>query len=1443
MAVAVEGERDAAAPDDLLQQQEVAARVLDGAEEGVHGCAGRIVNGEQEGEARAALLEPGVVAAVDLEQHPLAGHPLTPDTVLGRPAPAGTRDAGPRQDPADGPTAHVQALVLPEQLGEVGVIRSRVAGAGEAHHGRGDVGRDGVVRVAPPVAVLQRRRSARAVGGEESPRVSLAHAQDLGGLRGPQISGHHPVEYVASCFFGLLHLSPPARWLGTDRIAAPLTTDRIAAQRQADGWTKVPELREIEVESGDLDLALPEARSFNSGTSVTTTLTVDSWVGFIEFVEINATFDHPSFRDLKLELVSPTGARSLLTRAVRRNLSLSDGTTEKLTVALTSRFRFGSARHLGEDAAGTWTLRIVDLVPADAGTLKSWSLKIYGHGFTPSAPTVRTTAVNRALAVEWSPPADTGGLDVTAYDVRYMQAGSTGSWRVVSNAWRTGGGDLRYVIRNLTNDEEYDVQVRAVNDSGRGRWSESVDGKPEEVNSDPEFPGSETGDRSVDENTLAGRDVGAPVAARDDDNDSLTYALSGTAASFFDIVEQTGQLQTREPLNHEGTDTYTGAIMVTDGKNTAGEADPDIDDTIVITITVGDVDEAPEIMGDSVIDIAEGGATFVGFYSATDPEGEAVGLTLEGSDRSHFDFDSGVLRFPEVPDHEARAAYGVQVKATDGRNTSTLNVTVNVENVEERGSVALPSQPQERTRFTGSLTDPDGRISGLTWTWERSLNGFSSWSTIDGATSSTYTPTTGDVGQYLRATASYTDGHGSGKSAEATSDSAVRAAPVTNQAPEFPSTETGRRSVLENTQAGRPIGLPVEAIDDDVDDTLTYTLDTSGATFFDIGERGQLFTRAVLDRERRTSYRVTVTAKDPSRATDSIGVTIAIDEVDEDPTLAGDSVFSLRENSTFVGRYTATDPERATITWSLTGLDDSLFSLTNGTLAFLAAPDYETPGDIGGDNDYEFTVTAADPAGNRDSIDVTVRVTDVDETRPPPPPPPPRITSFAGFGGGARSGPEPSDEDFYWTVDRDIEELDSGNDRATGVWSDGTTLWVADNADGAGDAVYAYDRESGERVEEREFALDKTNLAPRGFWSDSTVVWVSDSGQERLFAYDLVSGERVEDREIKLARRNPDSRGIWSDGVTMWVLDDRNDALFAYDLDSGEVIAEYELDSDNNRPRGVWSDRFTIWVSDHDKKRLFAYRLPTREQAEDVDEDDAGELERVSDEDFRRLSRASNNSPRGIWSDGEVMYVADESDDKVYTYNMPDAIDARLASLSLSEIDIGEFSPVQTEYTGVAAEGATETTVEAKAVQDDATVAIELSRDGAETDGDQAAASEGVTVIVTVTSSDGSRTRTYRVTIGDPAGRAPSADCLAGLTESRFSSVTYEGGSVPDLEACAVHLGVEALYVLIDEQYVSLILGAPEFVNRSFVERFSDGVPAGASMIAKRSLPEPDTSP
>ena len=57
---------------------------------------------------------------------------------------------------------------------------------------------------------------------------------------------------------------------------------------------------------------------------------------------------------------------------------------------MTTEFRFGSARHLGEDAAGEWTLRIKDLSRRDTGALRSWGLTIYGHGFVPGEPDIDT---------------------------------------------------------------------------------------------------------------------------------------------------------------------------------------------------------------------------------------------------------------------------------------------------------------------------------------------------------------------------------------------------------------------------------------------------------------------------------------------------------------------------------------------------------------------------------------------------------------------------------------------------------------------------------------------------------------------------------------------------------------------------------------------------------------------------------------------------------------------------------------------------------------------------------------------------------------------------------------------------------------------------------------------------------------------------------------------
>ncbi|MYE45921.1 MAG: hypothetical protein F4X25_04060, partial [Chloroflexi bacterium] len=479
--------------------------------------------------------------------------------------------------------------------------------------------------------------------------------------------------------------------------------------------------------------------------------------------------------------------------------------------------------------------------------------------------------------------------------------------------------------------------------------------------------------------------------------------------------------------------------------------------------------------------------------------------------------------------------------------------------------------------------------------------------------------------------------------------------------------------------------------------------------------------------------------------------------------------------------------------------------------------------------------TARDPDGASATLEITITVT---ESAVPVPTP-----SFGGGGlpaglggGGGPSGPEPSEVDFEWTVQHDIEALAEGNEWPSGAWSAGETVWILDNPDGAGDAIYAYDLETGERLEEREFRLDGTNGAPRGVWSDGETMWVSDSGQEKLFAYDLEAGERVPERDIALTRRNRDARGIWSDGETIWVLN-RNPSLFVYDLTTGALLGEYELAEANSSPHGMWSDGVTVWVSNHDPKRLFAYRLPVP-PSEPPEEPPA--LERVSDEDFEELGRVGNNSPRGIWSDGAVMYVADENDDRVYSYNMPDAIDARLASLGLEGVEIGGFDPMRREYEGVAGDGVTETTVAAEAVHDGATVAIEPADADGEAEDHQVALAEVDEIAVTVTSADGSRERVYHVRLAE-AGPSPS--CLRGAVSVGFSLVISEGGSVDDLVSCAERRHVTALYALHEGRYVSYIQGAPEFVNASFRDLFADGVPALHPLVVRSEGPATPAPP
>ena len=120
--------------------------------------------------------------------------------------------------------------------------------------------------------------------------------------------------------------------------------------------------------------------------------------------------------------------------------------------------------------------------------------------------------------------------------------------------------------------------------------------------------------------------------------------------------------------------------------------------------------------------------------------------------------------------------YGVEVTATDPSGaTAMITVTIVVTNLDEAGTVTLSSEkPTVGDDLTATLGDPDGDLTDVTWQWSKSAD-MDSWMDISGATSMSYTPTSMDVGYHLRATATYTDLLGSGRTARAVSDYAMTA--------------------------------------------------------------------------------------------------------------------------------------------------------------------------------------------------------------------------------------------------------------------------------------------------------------------------------------------------------------------------------------------------------------------------------------------------------------------------------------------------------------------------------------------------------------------------------------------------------------------------------------------------------------------------------------------
>ena len=117
--------------------------------------------------------------------------------------------------------------------------------------------------------------------------------------------------------------------------------------------------------------------------------------------------------------------------------------------------------------------------------------------------------------------------------------------------------------------------------------------------------------------------------------------------------------------------------------------------------------------------------TSIGTVTATDADGDAISYSLSGTDASSMSINSsnGILTFNSAPDYETKSSYTATVTASDGTNSSTQNIIVNLTNLNDNTpsitSSATFSAAENQTAIgTVTATDADGdtisySLSGL----------------------------------------------------------------------------------------------------------------------------------------------------------------------------------------------------------------------------------------------------------------------------------------------------------------------------------------------------------------------------------------------------------------------------------------------------------------------------------------------------------------------------------------------------------------------------------------------------------------------------------------------------------------------------------------------------------------------------------------------------------
>ncbi len=190
----------------------------------------------------------------------------------------------------------------------------------------------------------------------------------------------------------------------------------------------------------------------------------------------------------------------------------------------------------------------------------------------PAAPAVTVTSLANGtdLVVTWTAPDNTGPA-ITGY--RLECTGTPTPPEAQCPKDDIAANLLTHTITGLTANKSYRVRLRAESDEGDGAWSSWVtQSTNKDGNNLPSFtttPGNlyVAEDAPSAQQSLTTDSDGQTVASLegdDQDGDTLTLRLEGPGASRFTIDNTSGQIKTRSKLNYEDAAAYAVRVKLSD---------------------------------------------------------------------------------------------------------------------------------------------------------------------------------------------------------------------------------------------------------------------------------------------------------------------------------------------------------------------------------------------------------------------------------------------------------------------------------------------------------------------------------------------------------------------------------------------------------------------------------------------------------------------------------------------------------------------------------------------------------------------------------------------------------------------------------------------------------------------------------------------------------------